>query len=52
MRAGDAFSAAHIVGYFDNIEDMHRVYDRHRGHTGLSVDAAGWRLGNVNPKSY
>lgn len=43
-RAGDSFSAAHIVGYFDSIEEMHAVYDRHRGHTGLVVDAAGWRL--------
>lgn len=43
-RAGDSFSAAHVVGYFDSIEEMHAVYDRHRGHTGLVVDAAGWRL--------
>lgn len=43
-KSGDSFSAAHIVGYFDTIEEMHAVYDRHRGHTGLSVDESGWRL--------
>ncbi|MDZ4688692.1 MAG: hypothetical protein SH850_26765 [Planctomycetaceae bacterium] len=44
-KAGESFSAAHIVGYFDTIEDMHRVYDRYKGHTALSADASGWRLG-------
>lgn len=44
VKAGESFSAAHIVGYFDNIEDMHKVYDRHKGHTALSVDPSGWRL--------
>lgn len=44
VKAGQSFSAAHIVGYFDTIESMHAVYDRHRGHTALSVDATGWRL--------
>ena len=45
VKAGDCFSAAHIVGYFDTIEDMHKVYDRHRGHTVLAVDSSGWQLG-------
>lgn len=44
VKAGDSFSAAHIVGYFDSIEDMHKVYDRHKGHTGLIADMSGWRL--------
>jgi hypothetical protein len=44
VKAGESFSAAHIVGYFDNVEDMHKVYDRHKGHTGLVTDASGWRL--------
>jgi hypothetical protein len=43
-KAGDSFSAAHIVGYFDSIEEMHQVFEQHKGHTALSVDAAGWRL--------
>lgn len=44
VRAGESFSAAHIVGYFDTIDDMRRVYDQHKGHTALAADAAGWRL--------
>jgi hypothetical protein len=44
VKSGQSFSAAHIVGYFDTIEDMHRVYDRHKGNTALSADSSGWRL--------
>jgi hypothetical protein len=44
VKAGESFSAAHIVGYFDTIEEMHRVYDRYKGHTALAADADGWRL--------
>lgn len=43
-KAGDTFSAAHIVGYFDSIEEMHQVYDKHKGHTGLAVDETSWHL--------
>lgn len=44
VRAGESFRAAHIVGYFDNTDQMHAVYERYKGHTGLSVNAAGWQL--------
>ena len=44
VTAGESFSAAHIVGYFDTIDDMREVYDRYKGHTGLAVNASGWRL--------
>jgi hypothetical protein len=44
VKAGDSFSAAHVVGFFDSIEAMHQVYDRYRGHTALAADASGWRL--------
>ncbi len=44
IQAGQSFSAAHIVGYFDTIDDMHQLYDQHKGHTGLVVDESGWRL--------
>jgi hypothetical protein len=43
-KAGDTFSAAHIVGYFDTIDQMHEVYAKHKGHTALAVDEKGWRL--------
>lgn len=44
VKAGESFSAAHIVGYFDTIESMHKVYDHYKGHTRLSADASGWHL--------
>lgn len=44
VKAGESFSAAHVVGFFDTIEEMRAVYDRYRGHTKLVADADGWRL--------
>ncbi len=45
IRAGQSFSAAFIVGYFDSIDEMHRVYDQHKGATILSLtDSGGWQL--------
>jgi hypothetical protein len=44
IKAGEHFSAAFIVGYFDSIEEANRVYDEHRGASGLSVDSSGWKL--------
>lgn len=44
VKAGDTFSATHIVGYFDNLREMHTIYDRYKGHTSLTVDEKGWRL--------
>ncbi len=44
IRAGESFGAAHIVGYFDSVEEMHEVYDRYRGHTRLTADESGWQL--------
>jgi hypothetical protein len=43
-KAGDCFRAAHIVGYFQSIDEMHAVYDEHKGHTALSADESQWRL--------
>jgi len=44
IRAGQSFSAAHMVGYFDTIDQMHALYDQTKGHTGLTADESGWRL--------
>jgi hypothetical protein len=46
IKAGESFSAAFIVGYFDNIDEMHAVNSRYKGHTALSADESGWRLVN------
>ena len=42
--AGESFSAAFIVGFFDTIEEMHSVYDEHTGAIGVKVDERRWRL--------
>jgi hypothetical protein len=44
IKAGECFSAAHVVGFFDNIEQMHQVHNRYKGNTALSVDKTGWKL--------
>jgi hypothetical protein len=43
-KAGETFSAAHVVGFFDSVAEMEQTYDRYRGHTRLVADANGWRL--------
>jgi hypothetical protein len=44
IKAGESFSAAHLVGYFETIDEMHTTYNQYKGHTGLSVDESGWQL--------
>lgn len=44
IKAGESFSAAFVVGFFDSIEEMHAVYDQYAGHTGLAASADGWKL--------
>ena len=44
IKAGESFRAAHIVGFFDSVEEMHKVYAANKGHTGLSVSPTGWKL--------
>jgi hypothetical protein len=44
VKAGETFRAAHVVGYFDDIPQMHAVYDQYKGHTGLVADTQAWRL--------
>ncbi len=44
IKAGESFSAAFIVGYFDDLDEMHRVYDEHKWAVRLDVTADGYRL--------
>lgn len=44
IKAGESFSAAFIVGFFDSVDEMHAVYDKYTGHTGLTVAEDGWAL--------
>ena len=42
VKAGEQFSAAFVVGFFDSIEEMEKVYDQHQGHAALQVTESGW----------
>ena len=44
VKAGESFGAAFIVGWFDDLDAMHKTYDKHRGHRGLTVDGDRWQL--------
>ena len=44
IKAGQSFSAAFVVGFFDTIEEMHAVNVCYKGHTALTADPSGWRL--------
>jgi hypothetical protein len=44
IKAGQSFSAAFIVGYFDSLGEMCEVYDRYRDHTKLEASESGWKL--------
>jgi hypothetical protein len=44
VKAGETFGAAYIVGYFDDIAEMERVYDRYTGARRIEVDAKGFAV--------
>jgi hypothetical protein len=44
VKPGESFCAAFVVGFFDSVEEMERVYDEHAGNNGLEASEAGWRL--------
>jgi hypothetical protein len=44
VKAGESFSTAFIVGYFDSIDEMQALHQRYKGHTALSADSSGWQL--------
>lgn len=44
IKAGEHFSAAFIVGFFDSIEEAEKVYDAHKGAKEVQVSEAGWKL--------
>ena len=40
VAAGDHFSAAYAVGWFDSIQDMCATADEHKGAVGLALSGA------------
>jgi hypothetical protein len=44
VRAGDRFGAAYVIGYFDSIPAMEKVYDRYRGARKITIKDGKFRL--------
>ncbi len=44
VKAGESFGAAYVVGWFDTIDEMNRVYDRYKGKRAVVVEGDKFRL--------
>jgi hypothetical protein len=44
VKAGEIFGAAYVVGYFDDVPDMERVYDQYKGARAIVLDGDKFRL--------
>ena len=38
VQTGETFSAAYVIGFFDSIEEMEKVYDQHYGWSNIAID--------------
>jgi hypothetical protein len=37
-RPDDTIGACYLIGWFDDLDSMHRTYDRFRGWSGLTLE--------------
>ncbi len=44
VKAGETFGAAYIVGWFDDLDEMRRVYDRYKGKRTIVLEKDSFRL--------
>lgn len=44
VKAGETFGAAYLVGYFDDIDAMEQLYDRHKGARSIAIEGKRFRL--------
>ncbi len=44
MWPGESFGAAQVVGYFDNVKEMEKVYDKYKGAKRIVVADEAFRL--------
>jgi hypothetical protein len=44
VKAGESIGAAYVVGWFDDVEEMNRVYDQHKGKTRIVLEENAFRL--------
>jgi len=44
VKAGESIGAAYVVGWFDDIQEMERVYDQYRGRHAIVIEGDRFRL--------
>jgi hypothetical protein len=44
VKAGESFGAAYIVGWFDSIEEMEKVYDKYKGKKTITIKDGAYAL--------
>jgi hypothetical protein len=44
VKAGESFGAAYVVGYFNDIKEMEKVYDRYKGKGAIAIKDGKFRL--------
>jgi len=44
VKAGESFGAAYVVGWFDDIKEMEKVYDRYAEASRIEVGEGKFRL--------
>ncbi len=44
VKAGETFGAAYIVGWFDDLDEMRKVYDRYKGKHTIVLEKGKFHL--------
>ena len=44
VKAGETIGSAYVVGWFDDVREMQRVYDRHAGKKRIVIEGDSFRL--------
>ena len=44
VKAGESFGAAYVVGWFDDVPEMQKVYDQYKGARRIDIEAGKFRL--------
>jgi hypothetical protein len=44
VKAGESFGAAYAVGWFDDVAEMEKVYDRYKGKRAIVIEGEKFRL--------
>jgi hypothetical protein len=44
VKAGETFGTAYVIGYFDDVAQMEKVYDQYKGTHAIAIDKGQFRL--------